>query len=179
MTKLLNEFYIRKYPTFETYKEVKNGIVSFVKKCKLQPDEEPYPMLYMEYNLMKDQKCPFIVDFVDGYCKKGIYEIYVEFMDDSLESLWDSRKPAFDIYSKENLFKKCEIMLSVARGLSYIHERYAAHTNLKASSVLISKDYKYKLNGFGSKYKSFLFDLGITVCKKLNFFLITFLGYTY
>lgn len=115
-------------------------------KYLIGPEDYPSSFFKKEFELMKSHNCNNIVKFIDGSCDKGQAWLATEWMDNGV--LIDFIEKPLSIETKMLL------ILDIALAIDYIHEMNLAHQNLSIFSILVSKDYKAKLRGFGFNFPS-------------------------
>jgi hypothetical protein len=136
--------------------------------------KKSWPRLYTE--LCKDEVSilaglshPNVMSLLCWILENEKYSIVMELMDEDLYSVMMrrsmTRKPPFPI------FEAIDLMLQIAQGVCYLHEKKIAHNDLKSHNILV-KHVKPKVKGFSEYLLAKVGDFGLasTTCDGIKAF---------
>ncbi|KAK4837216.1 hypothetical protein QYF36_003706 [Acer negundo] len=130
------------------YKAVLPDQTVAVKKLSPQ-SKQVIDQIGREVYTLKTVKHHNLVEFLDGYFKRGLHLLIYEYM--------ENRSLAFALFdSKSNLLldwnTRFNICLAIAEALKYLHEDSRlkiVHRNIKPSNILLDKELNAKVSDFG------------------------------
>lgn len=97
------------------------------------------PDFNKEVSILSRLSHPNIISLLCSKSDKRRCSIVMELMDEDLFSLMHSRLEGGDQDSPFTMFGAVDIMLQVAEGMRYLHERRIVHRDLKSLNILVSR----------------------------------------
>lgn len=126
-------------------KEKEMGDIVALKKVKMGKEREGFPVSALrEMNILMSLQHPSIVEVREVVMDDhdGVFMV-MEYMDHELKRLMEVMKQPF---SQSEV--KC-LMIQLLEGLSYLHDNWVIHRDLKTSNLLLSSKGELKICDFG------------------------------
>ena len=98
-----------------------------------------------EYRLMRACRHPNVIKTYGYTCVQGRWALVLEYCEKSFIALIQS--------ATSSLPQKMQLVIGVARGLAYLHEKSIAHLDIKPHNVLMGADDLPKITDFGLSRK--------------------------
>ncbi|XP_021759372.1 cyclin-dependent kinase G-2-like isoform X2 [Chenopodium quinoa] len=130
-------------------KDKDSGEMVALKKMKLGNQREGFPVVYLrEINTLMSLNHPSIVnvrEVVVDESAEGFDNIYMvmDYVEHDLKALMQARKQHF-----RQSEVKC-LMLQLLEGVSYLHDNWVLHRDLKTSNLLLNNSGELKICDFG------------------------------
>jgi len=122
------------------------GVVRALKKIKMEKEREGFPLTALrEANILLSMQHPNIVDVTEmvvGHTLDSVFMV-MEFADHDLKGLMETMSKPFSVPEV-----KC-LMLQLLSGVSYLHDNWVLHRDLKTSNVLVNNRGELKICDFG------------------------------
>eukprot|EP01017_Pseudomicrothorax_dubius_P012797 TRINITY_DN15424_c0_g1_i2.p1 TRINITY_DN15424_c0_g1~~TRINITY_DN15424_c0_g1_i2.p1 ORF type:complete len:513 (-),score=63.97 TRINITY_DN15424_c0_g1_i2:110-1648(-) len=110
---------------------------------KIFPSSADLTSIQLEVSIMKQCRSPSIVAFYGSYVKNGSLWLIMELC--AVGSVQDLMKAKRTLNEEEI----AAVLLSVLKGLDYLHERGVVHRDVKAGNILLDHRGNAKLGDFG------------------------------
>ncbi|XP_071728376.1 cyclin-dependent kinase G-1-like [Rutidosis leptorrhynchoides] len=126
-------------------RDKKNGEVVALKKVKIGKESEGFPITALrEINVLSLLQHPSVVEIkevvMDDF--NGVYMV-MDYIDHELKGYMDRMKQPFSQSEVKSL------MLQILEGLSYLHDNWVMHRDLKTSNLLLNSKGDLKICDFG------------------------------
>ncbi|XP_071709927.1 uncharacterized protein [Rutidosis leptorrhynchoides] len=126
-------------------RDKKTGEIVALKKVKLGKDSEGFPITALrEINTLSLLQHPSVVEIkevvMDDF--NGVYMV-MDYIDHELKGYMDRMKQPFSQSEVKRL------MLQLLSGLSYLHDNWVMHRDLKTSNLLLNNNGELKICDFG------------------------------
>ncbi|KDP30599.1 hypothetical protein JCGZ_16252 [Jatropha curcas] len=130
------------------YKAQLPDLTLAVKKISPELKEKQQNLLQREIFNLTSMRHENLVQLLGGYSGKNLSLLIYEYMENGSlsQALFEPKSSAIDWKTRYG------ICLGIAKGLKYLHEEKQSniiHGNVKASKILLDKDFTAKLSGFG------------------------------
>ncbi|GME81040.1 unnamed protein product [Ambrosiozyma monospora] len=131
-------------------KVMDTGETVAVKVINMESTDEELELLYLEMNLLRDMRSPFITRVYDTCLQDVLMCIVMEFCGGG------SCVDLIRTYKKIDETAISFIMKDTLRGLQYLHDNNLIHRDIKAANILLTEKGEAKLADFGvsGKYSS-------------------------
>ncbi|TYJ43290.1 hypothetical protein E1A91_A03G143200v1 [Gossypium mustelinum] len=127
-------------------KDKKTGEIVALKKVKMEKEREGFPLTSLrEINILLSFHHPSIVDVKEVVVGSNLDSIFMvmEYMEHDLKGLMETMKQPF---SQSEV--KC-LMLQLLEGVTYLHDNWVLHRDLKTSNLLLNNQGELKICDFG------------------------------
>ena len=127
-------------------RDKRTGEVKALKKVKMEKEREGFPLTALrEANILIAMRHPNVVDVAEMVVGASLDSVFMvmEFCEHDLKALMETMPKPFTIPEV-----KC-LMRQLASGVSYLHENWVLHRDLKTSNVLVNNRGELKLCDFG------------------------------
>lgn len=127
-------------------RDKKTGVVYALKKVKMEKEREGFPLTALrEANILLSMSHPNIVNVTEMVVGTSLDSIFMvmEFAEHDLKGFMENMAKPFTIPEV-----KC-LMLQLLGGVSYLHDNWVLHRDLKTSNILINNRGELKICDFG------------------------------
>lgn len=124
----------------------KTGEIVALKKVKMEKEREGFPLTSLrEINILLSLRHPSIVDVKEVVVGNSLDSIFMvmEYMEHDLKGLMETMKQPF---SQSEV--KC-LMLQLLEGMSFLHDNWVLHRDLKTSNLLLNNCGELKICDLG------------------------------
>ncbi|KAK9054575.1 hypothetical protein SSX86_025654 [Deinandra increscens subsp. villosa] len=133
------------YGVVHKARDLKTGDIVALKKVKTGKETEGFPVTALrEINILGMLQHPSLVQMkevvMDDF--NGVYMV-MEYVDNELKGYMERKKQPFSQGEVKRL------MINLLEGLSYLHDNYVMHRDLKTSNLLLNNDGELKICDFG------------------------------
>ena len=127
-------------------RDKKTGAIRALKKVKMDKEREGFPLTALrEANILLSMQHPNIVGVTEMVMGNSLDSIFMvmEFAEHDLKGLMETMTKPFTIPEV-----KC-LMLQLLGGVSYLHDNWVLHRDLKTSNILVNNRGELKICDFG------------------------------
>ncbi|KAI7748838.1 hypothetical protein M8C21_024925 [Ambrosia artemisiifolia] len=133
------------YGVVHKARDMKTGEIVALKKVKMGREREGFPITALrEVNILGMLQHPSLVEMkevvMDDF--NGVYMV-MEYVDHELKGYMERMKQPFSQGEVKRL------MIQLLEGVSYLHDNYVMHRDLKTSNLLLTNDGELKVCDFG------------------------------
>lgn len=124
----------------------KSGEMVALKKVKMEKEKDGFPMTALrEINVLLSLQHPCIVNVKEVVVGSNLDSIYMvmEYMEHDLKCFMETMKQRFSVSEVKSL------ILQLLEGVSYLHDNWVLHRDLKTSNLLLNNKGELKICDFG------------------------------
>jgi cell division cycle 2-like protein len=144
--KKLNKINEGTYGVVYRARDIRSGEIVALKKVKMERERDGFPMSALrEMNVLLSLQHPCVVNVKEVVVGSNLDDIFMvmEYMEHDLKGFMESMKQPFSLSEVKSL------MLQLLEGVSYLHDNWVLHRDLKTSNLLLNNKGDLKICDFG------------------------------